>query len=173
MQDMDAVYQQHFRMVYQYLMSLTHQLDVAEELAQETFCQAVSSIHRYDGSCKITTWLCAIAKNQYLSYLRKHPMHEDLTDADASTIDFLKKSNQKNHRSILATVLIVSLLLGGIWGYRTYFYPAPVTSATLIDYTVTVTEFQTLLAKTGILSDPVFSSLSGMELVKTKGFIKN
>ena len=73
MQDMDAVYRQHFRMVYQYLMSLTHQPDVAEELAQETFCQAVSSIHRYDGSCKITTWLCAIAKNQYLSYLRKHP----------------------------------------------------------------------------------------------------
>ena len=63
MQDMDAVYRQHFRMVYQYLMSLTHQPDVAEELAQETFCQAVSSIHRYDGSCKITTWLCAIAKN--------------------------------------------------------------------------------------------------------------
>lgn len=59
MQDMDAVYRQHFRMVYQYLMSLTHQPDVAEELAQETFCQAVSSIHRYDGSCKITTWLCA------------------------------------------------------------------------------------------------------------------
>ena len=79
MQDMDAVYRQHFRMVYQYLMSLTHQPDVAEELAQETFCQAVSSIHRYDGSCKITTWLCAIAKNQYLSYLRKHPLHEDLT----------------------------------------------------------------------------------------------
>ena len=37
MQDMDAVYRQHFRMVYQYLMSLTHQPDVAEELAQETF----------------------------------------------------------------------------------------------------------------------------------------
>ena len=41
MQDMDAVYRQHFRMVYQYLMSLTHQPDVAEELAQETFCQTV------------------------------------------------------------------------------------------------------------------------------------
>lgn len=83
MQDMDAVYRQHFLHGVQYLMSLTHQPDVAEELAQETFCQAVSSIHRYDGSCKITTWLCAIAKNQYLSYLRKHPLHEDLTDTEA------------------------------------------------------------------------------------------
>ena len=83
MQDMDAVYRQHFQMVYQYLMSLVHNPDIAEELAQETFCQAVNSINRYDGSCKITTWLCAIAKNQYLSYLRKHPLHEDLTDAEA------------------------------------------------------------------------------------------
>lgn len=47
------------------------------------FLPGVSSIHRYDGSCKITTWLCAIAKNQYLSYLRKHPLHEDLTDTEA------------------------------------------------------------------------------------------
>ena len=81
MQDMDAVYRQHFRMVYQYLMSLTHQPDVAEELAQETFCQAVSSIHRYDGSCKITTWLCAIAKNQYLSTARGSDRHRSGTSA--------------------------------------------------------------------------------------------
>ena len=82
MQDMDAVYRQHFRMVYQYLMSLTHQPDVAEELAQETFCQAVSSIHRYDGSCKITTWLCAIAKNQCLSDPRAVGAFADRTDID-------------------------------------------------------------------------------------------
>ena len=82
MQDMDAVYRQHFRMVYQYLMSLTHQPDVAEELAQETFCQAVSSIHRYDGSCKITTWLCAIAKNEYLKYLRKQKKIDGFDNAE-------------------------------------------------------------------------------------------
>lgn len=73
MQDMDAVYRKHFHMVYQYLMSLTHNTHIAEELAQETFCQAISSIHRYNGDCKITTWLCAIAKHQYLAYVRKHP----------------------------------------------------------------------------------------------------
>lgn len=85
MQDMDAVYRQHFQMVYQYLMSLTHNPDLAEELAQETFCQAVDSINRYDGSCKITTWLCAIAKHQYLAYLRKHPEYVDLADAEGCT----------------------------------------------------------------------------------------
>ena len=81
MQDMDAVYRQHFRMVYQYLMSLTHQPDVAEELAQETFCQAVSSIHRYDGSCKITTWLCAIAKNVANDHFRAQKRVAPLEEA--------------------------------------------------------------------------------------------
>ena len=61
----------------------------------------VTLISRIHGSCKITTWLCAIAKNQYLSYLRKHPMHEDLTDADASTIDFLKENAQAELKTIL------------------------------------------------------------------------
>jgi len=91
MQDMDAVYRQHFRMVYQYLMSLTHQPDVAEELAQETFCQAVSSIHRYDGSCKITTWLCAIAKNEYLKYLRKQKKIDGFDNAEIADISNLEE----------------------------------------------------------------------------------
>lgn len=77
MQDMDAVYRQHAQTVFKYLMLLTHDADLAEELTQETFYQAVRSIDRFDESCKITTWLCAIAKNQYFSYMKK-------TCADAS-----------------------------------------------------------------------------------------
>ena len=70
MQDMDAVYRQHAQTVFKYLMLLTHDADLAEELTQETFYQAVRSIDRFDESCKITTWLCAIAKNQYFSYMK-------------------------------------------------------------------------------------------------------
>lgn len=72
MQDMDAVYRQHAQTVFKYLMSLTRDEDLAEELTQETFYQAIRSIDRFDRSCKITTWLCAIAKNQYFSYVKKH-----------------------------------------------------------------------------------------------------
>ena len=57
MQDMDAVYRQHVQTVLKYLMSLTRDADLAEELTQETFYQAVRSIDRFDESCKITTWL--------------------------------------------------------------------------------------------------------------------
>ena len=82
MQSMDELYQQYARTVYKYLKSVTHNEDLAEELTQETFYQAIRSIDRFDGSCKVSTWLCAIAKNLYLSYLRKNPAHEDVTETE-------------------------------------------------------------------------------------------
>ena len=82
MQPMEEIYQEYARTVYKYLLSKTHDEDLAEELTQETFYQAIKSIDRFDGSCKISTWLCAIAKNQLLSYRRKHPVQENLEDTE-------------------------------------------------------------------------------------------
>lgn len=80
MQSMEEIYQQYAQTVYRYLLSLTHNSDLAEELTQEVFYQAIRSIDRYDESCKISTWLCAIAKNQLLSYQRKHPSMDLVED---------------------------------------------------------------------------------------------
>lgn len=79
MQTMDAIYKEYAETVYRYLLSLTHNADLAEELTQETFYQAVKGINRFDGKCKISTWLCAIAKNQLSTYYHKHPPTEALT----------------------------------------------------------------------------------------------
>lgn len=77
---MDEIYEKYARFVYRYLLSLGTGEDVAEELTQETFYQAVQSIHRFKGESKISTWLCAIAKNQLRAYRRKHPAMEELDD---------------------------------------------------------------------------------------------
>ena len=74
---MDEIYQKYAKIVYKYLLSLTHNVDLAEELTQETFYQAIKSIDRFDKSCSISTWLCAIAKNQFFVYQRKHPLLEN------------------------------------------------------------------------------------------------
>lgn len=76
----DEIYRAHSQTVYRYLLSLTHSEDLAEELTQETFYQAVKSLSRYDGSCKISTWLCSIAKNVLRSYSRKYPPSEELDE---------------------------------------------------------------------------------------------
>lgn len=78
MQSMDEIYQRYAKVVYGYLYSEIHDRDIAEELTQETFYHAIRKIDTYDESCKITTWLCGIAKNCLRTYLRKHPIMEDL-----------------------------------------------------------------------------------------------
>ena len=75
---MERIYIEYSKMVYKYLFSLTHNESIAEELMQETFYQAIRCQSRYDRSCKITTWLCAIAKNQWRNYCKKHHMEESL-----------------------------------------------------------------------------------------------
>ena len=72
MLSMDELYRAHANMIYRYLLALSGDVHTAEELTQETFYQAVRCIDRYDGSCKETTWLCAIAKNLYQAWQRKH-----------------------------------------------------------------------------------------------------
>ena len=72
MDDMDAIYRNHAQTVYKFLLARCHDPDLAEELTQETFYQAVRSIDRFDGSCRLSVWLCQIAKHLWYQHLRKH-----------------------------------------------------------------------------------------------------
>ena len=71
MDDMSEIYQRHAQTVYKFLLSQTRDEELAEELTQETFYQAVRSIHRFDGGCKVSVWLCQIAKHLWYQHLRK------------------------------------------------------------------------------------------------------
>lgn len=73
---MESVYKVHAQTVFRFLLSLTHDSHLAEELTQETFYQAITCINKFDGTCKISTWLCAIAKNQLYRYQKKHPSEQ-------------------------------------------------------------------------------------------------
>ena len=61
--DMETIYQEYANLVYRFLYSFTKDKEWSEELMQETFLRAVTSISRYDGSCKLSVWLCQIAKH--------------------------------------------------------------------------------------------------------------
>ena len=69
--DMDTVYKEYASLVYRFLYSYTHDAEWSEELMQETFLRAVTSISRYDGSCKLSVWLCQIGKHILYQELRK------------------------------------------------------------------------------------------------------
>ncbi|WP_066638585.1 RNA polymerase sigma factor [Desulfolucanica intricata] len=70
-EEFESIYNQYFRDVYSFVLSLSRNETVAEEITQETFFKALKSIDRFKGNCKINVWLCQIAKNTYFSYLDK------------------------------------------------------------------------------------------------------
>ena len=86
--DMDAAYREYAVMVYKFLLSLCYEEELPEELTQETFYQAVRSVDRYDGSCKVSTWLCQIAKHLWYREMerRKRKGTSELT-ADMESLE--------------------------------------------------------------------------------------
>ncbi len=68
----EKLYHENYEYIYQFVLGMCGDIHIAEEIAAETFYKAISKINSYDGTCKIRTWLCQIAKNTYFSYYRKH-----------------------------------------------------------------------------------------------------
>lgn len=72
MQNIEQIYEEYFEIVNKYLFCLTHNNDIAEELTQETFYKAIKKIDTYKEECKISVWLCQIAKNLWYDQCRKN-----------------------------------------------------------------------------------------------------
>lgn len=73
MKSFEEIYEAHYNDVYRFLYrTCGNNHNLAEELTQDTFYEAFRCWHRYNASCSVTTWLCAIGKNIWFHYLRKH-----------------------------------------------------------------------------------------------------
>ena len=67
----ERIYRAYFGRVYHYLLSLCRDHHLAEELTAETFFKALHSLDSFRGESDTGTWLCAIARNLYVSHTRK------------------------------------------------------------------------------------------------------
>ncbi|MDD4850419.1 MAG: sigma-70 family RNA polymerase sigma factor [Gemmiger sp.] len=82
MEDFEKVYGLYYPDVFKYLLSLSNNSDVAQELTQETFFLAMKSFQNFRGDCKIQVWLCQIAKHSYYAYVKKLKKAVPLDDPD-------------------------------------------------------------------------------------------
>lgn len=72
------LYQRHSRTVFQYLLRLTPDQGLAEEILQDTFVAIWRSAARFEGRSTARTWLIGIARRQAHNRLRRYePMHAD------------------------------------------------------------------------------------------------
>lgn len=131
-EDMAEIYKLYAKSVYRFLLHLSHDADLAEELTAETFYQAIKSINRYNGACKMDVWLCQIARHLWYRELegrKKHRMvsldeAEELPcedfGADAliigaeSTIDLFRRMQELD----AVTREVIYLRMIGDLGYR-------------------------------------------------------
>lgn len=82
---MDELYRQNAKIVYYFLFKNCRDKQLAQDLTQETFLQAIESIDRYDGSCKVSVWLCQIAKHLLYRHWEKQK-HEIPTELEISEL---------------------------------------------------------------------------------------
>lgn len=69
--EFEDIYKRYYRDVYYFLLSMNSNPEISEELTQETFYRALKNIHKFKGECKLSSWLCQIGKNTYLSWAKK------------------------------------------------------------------------------------------------------
>ncbi len=104
---MEQIYKEHALGVYKYLYTKCRDDQLAEELTQETFYRAVKSIGRYDGSCKLFTWLCQIAKHVWQQELekQKHRPTEELDEQARDKTDIEQSYELAEERTRLFTAM--------------------------------------------------------------------
>lgn len=85
--DMNQIYEEYADVVYGFILRMCHDENLAEDILQDTFLKAIEKINTFDQKCKLTTWLCQIAKNTYFDYLRKIKKCEEVLLDEMLTCD--------------------------------------------------------------------------------------
>ena len=86
MTDFEQLYNTYFNDVYLYVLRLSGNEHIAEEMTSDTFFKAMRSINGFRGDCDVRVWLCQIAKNCYYSYTKKSNRTEYIDEAEMQEI---------------------------------------------------------------------------------------
>lgn len=68
MTDFEKLFSDNQAFIFKYLIKLTHDNSLAEELTQETFFRAYMNFSSLRDKEKASVWLCQIAKNTYYAW---------------------------------------------------------------------------------------------------------
>ena len=84
MTEFERIYRAYFQDVELYLRAISHNESLAEELTEQVFFQALNALPKFRGDCDVRTWLCSMARNAYLSHLRKERPSQPIDELEIS-----------------------------------------------------------------------------------------
>lgn len=67
MKNFEKIYSDYYDTVYRYVLSLCKNETWADNITRDTFLKALKNIDNFRSECKLSVWLCQIAK-KYISY---------------------------------------------------------------------------------------------------------
>ena len=105
MQEFEEIYAEHYTLIFKYAMSLCGRPSLAEEITQEAFFKAFRRIGSFRGDCRISSWLCRIAKNCYLDHVRReqkriHEAGETQSGESPEALLVRKETAQDVHKAL-------------------------------------------------------------------------
>ena len=83
--DYEGLYEACYMQVYSFLLTMSRDRSLAEELTEQTFYKAMTARSEFRGEGSELTWLCAIAKNLYADEQRRRARQSDLEPEKAAT----------------------------------------------------------------------------------------
>lgn len=91
MDSFEKIYSEYFDAVFQYTVSLCQDEMWAEEITEEAFFKALKSIDTFRGECKLSVWLCQIAKNTFYTEARRRQRQAEPPSEAASAADSIEQ----------------------------------------------------------------------------------
>ncbi len=82
MAEFEELFNENRSFIFKYLMKLTQDYSLAEELTQETFFRAYINYASLRNKDKAPVWLCSIAKNAFFTWYNEQKKHTSLDNAE-------------------------------------------------------------------------------------------
>lgn len=92
MKTIEDIYKNYANLIKNYVFVITGDMELAEEIMQETFVIAIDQINKFRGDCEISVWLRSIAKKVLYKKTKRNISAEtvhfdDLNIADSKNIE--------------------------------------------------------------------------------------
>lgn len=94
--DFEKLYNLYYMKIYSYVLTMTRNSHMAEEITQKTFFKAMNAQSRFRNQSGEYTWLCAIAKNLVCDEMRhyKHFGEAEIEAADKTNIEHIVEDEE-------------------------------------------------------------------------------
>lgn len=102
-----SLYDNYKQDVYVYLIGLTRNQTLAEDLTSEVFVSAIKSLPNFQGKSEIKTWLFAIARHKWYETLRREKKDLGISER----LQFYLQSESPSAEDVLIKASVLSRIM--------------------------------------------------------------